>query len=265
MTSQEHPLSIPVDGKALRGTLITPGPKMPGIVLVHGWGGDQNKYLSHAREIASLGCVCLTFDLRGHAETEPLRDKITPEQNFADLLCAYDSLLAHHSVDRDAIGLIGSSYGAYLAACLTKVRPVKWLGLRVPALYKDEHWTQPKVEIDRSELRKFRSEVVSAEASRALEACSQFNGDVLIVESEQDDFVPHAVISSYRKAFANSRSLTYRLMDGADHSLQDAVQQRAYSSILVNWATEMIIGSRDGAEAVSDIRGVPQKETPTEA
>lgn len=82
---------------------------------------------------------------------------------------------------------------------------------------------------------------------------------------EHDDFVPHAVISSYRTAFAHSRSLTYRLMDGADHSLQDIVQQRAYSSILVNWATEMIIGSRQGAEAVADTRGIPQKEAPTEA
>ena len=36
-----------------------------GVLFVHGWGGSQQQYLARAREIAALGCVCLTFDLAG--------------------------------------------------------------------------------------------------------------------------------------------------------------------------------------------------------
>jgi hypothetical protein len=33
--------------------------------------------------------------------------------------------------------------------------------------------------------------------------------------------VPHQVIVSYREACINARSLTYRLMEGADHGLSN--------------------------------------------
>ncbi|HAG79073.1 MAG TPA: alpha/beta hydrolase, partial [Pseudomonas sp.] len=69
-------------------------------------------------------------------------------------------------------------------------------------------------------------------------------GDVLIVESEHDTFVPHETIMSYRAAFHGTHSLTHRIIDGADHALSNERCQEAYTSILVNWATEMIIGAR---------------------
>ena len=42
---------------------------------------------------------------------------------------------------------VGSSYGGYLAAILTTLRPVRWLALRVPALYQDEGWDVPKKQL----------------------------------------------------------------------------------------------------------------------
>ncbi len=82
---------------------------------MHGWGGSQEKYLARARQIAALGCVCLTFDLRGHAETEPQHETVTREDNLRDLLAAYDVLAGHPLVDKNAIAvavLHGSGVGA---------------------------------------------------------------------------------------------------------------------------------------------------------
>ena len=90
----------------------------------------------------------------------------------------------------------------------------------------------------------YRSTLVHAETNRALNACSAFTGDVLIVESETDDHVPHATIMSYRAACQQTHSLTHRIIDGADHSLSDPVSQQAYTSILVDWITEMVVGER---------------------
>ena len=82
---------------------------------------------------------------------------------------------------------MGSSYGGYLAALLTALRPVKWLALRVPALYKDSDWSVPKLRLRTEQgLVQFRQQPVRTDESKALRACSAFAGDVLIVESEHD-------------------------------------------------------------------------------
>ena len=56
--------------------------------------------------------------------------------------------------------------------------------------------------------------------------------------------VPHQVIENYKAACANARSLTYRLMDGADHGLSDPAFQQTYTRLLVNWIDEMVQGAR---------------------
>jgi hypothetical protein len=42
---------------------------------------------------------------------------------------------------------------------------------------------------------------------------------VLLIESEHDDIIPHPVLTNYMAAFQNARSLTYRVIEDADHGL----------------------------------------------
>ena len=67
-----------------------------------------------------------------------------------------------------------------------------------------------------------------------------FEGDVLLVESENDQIVPHPVLENYRAAFLRSRSMTYRLIPGADHALAKPEWGEAYSHILISWMKEML-------------------------
>jgi pimeloyl-ACP methyl ester carboxylesterase len=244
MSVSSESIEIAVDGQSISGTILTPGAKIPGILFVHGWGGSQQRDLARAKNITGLGCVCLTFDLRGHERTHEMRAKVSREQSLEDLLAAYDRLVSHPAVDSDAIAVIGSSYGGYLATILSSMRPVKWLALRVPALYWDADWEMPKQELDRDKLAHYRRSAVTAADNRALAACKEFHGDVLLIESEQDDYVPHATLMSYRSAFELAHSLTYRLVDGADHALSSDLSQSLYSSMLTNWISEMVIGAR---------------------
>ena len=244
MSVSSESIEIAVDGQSISGTILTPGAKIPGILFVHGWGGSQQRDLARAKNITGLGCVCLTFDLRGHERTHELRAKVSREQSLDDLLAAYDRLVSHPAVDSDAIAVIGSSYGGYLATILSSMRPVKWLALRVPALYWDADWEMPKQELDRDKLAHYRRSAVTAADNRALAACKEFHGDVLLIESEQDDYVPHATLMSYRSAFEQAHSLTYRLVDGADHALSSDLSQSLYSSMLTSWISEMVIGAR---------------------
>jgi hypothetical protein len=244
--SRSENVEILVENERIAGTFLTPGDKVPGILFVHGWGGSQQRDLGRAKGIAGLGCVCLTFDLRGHERTHVQQTRISRGHSLADICAAYDHLASHPNIDPGAIAVIGSSYGGYLSTFLTSLRPVKWLALRVPALYWDEDWDLPKHSLDRAKLAIYRRSRLTPRDNRALAACAEFRGDVLIVESEHDDFVPHATIMSYRSAFENAHSLTHRTLDGADHGLTRDSCQEAYTSILTAWISEMVIGARVG-------------------
>src|SRR4051794_34879354 len=100
MTSRDEAVEIAVDDQRIAGTLVAPGTLIPGVLFVHGWGGNQQHYLARARQIAALGCVCLTFNLRGHAETEPQHETVTREDNLRDLVAAYDLLASQPLIDR---------------------------------------------------------------------------------------------------------------------------------------------------------------------
>lgn len=246
MAATSHPIDLEVDNETLAGTLLAPHQRMPGILFVHGWGGSQARDMQRGRHIAGLGCVCLTFDMRGHEKTLQYRQSVTREQNLQDILAAYDRLIQHPATDPERIAVIGTSYGGYLAAILTALRPVRWLAMRVPALYWDEQWDTPKQQLERARLMEYRNTRVAPETNRALSACAAFSGDVLIVESEHDEHVPHATIMSYRAAFQRSHSMTHRIIDGADHSLSSERCQQAYTDILTSWVSEMVIGDRIG-------------------
>lgn len=246
MPTRHALIDIPVDGVHIAGTLVAPSTVVPGVLLVHGWDGSQQQDIARAHELAALGCICLTFDLRGHVRHQAERDKVTREDNLRDLLAAYDVLVAHPAVEPQAIAVVGSSYGGYLASILTAMRPVRWLGLRVPALYEDADWNAPKNSLDRRRLDEYRRSRVHPRENRALAACAQFRGDVLLVESEHDVLVPHQTIENYLKAFMHAQSVTYRVIAGADHGLADAQWRQNYTSLLVRWMEEMVLNARAG-------------------
>ena len=248
-TTRDDHLEIAVGDASIAGTLVTPGTLIPGVLFVHGWGGSKEQYITRAREVAALGCICLTFDLRGHARTHEQKESVTRDDNLQDVLAAYDALIRQRGVDKSAIAVVGSSYGGYLASIVTELRSVRWLALRVPALYKDSEWAVPKEKLRKlQELEAYRRVPQKTDDSRALRACAKFNGDVLIVESENDTIIPPAVIQSYRRAFTETSSLSHHVMSGADHALSSEENQTAYTSLLMRWLGGLIKTARSDAK-----------------
>jgi pimeloyl-ACP methyl ester carboxylesterase len=258
MSTRDDRVDIAVDDQHIAGTLVTPGALIPGVLFVHGWGGSQEQYVARAREIAALGCICLTFDLRGHAQTRSQVETVTREDNLRDVLAAYDVLLHQRGVDASSIAVVGSSYGGYLAAILTSLRSVRWLALRAPADYKDTDWTLPKRALRAQQgLEAYRRLAVAPGDSRALAACAAFRGHAMIVASVRDSVIPEQVITNYRAAFTAAGSLTVRVLEDADHSLSTDGYQQSYTTVLVAWLKEMVGRARKDAQAT------PVVATPT--
>jgi pimeloyl-ACP methyl ester carboxylesterase len=241
-------IGIDVEGESLGGTMLAPTRELPGVLFVHGWGGDQRHDLARARDAAGLGCVCVTFDLRGHEHSSTPRERVSRPQNLADIVAAYDWLARQPAVDESSIAVIAISYGGYLASILTELRNVRWLALRSPAIYKDDGWDLPKLQLHVDpDLPAYRRRKIDSGDNRALRACTQYRGDVLIVEAENDDVVPHQVTENYLAAFVKARSRTARVIAGADHALSLKTAQKDYSTVLMSWLTEMIVGARGSA------------------
>lgn len=265
-------VELRVDGQRIAGHIVHPPPQIrrivparsseafaadgrhPGVLLVHGWGGNQRPQLASARRLSRQGLVCLTLNLRGHVETRHHRDRVSREQNLRDLLVGVDRLCADPAVDPRRIGLVGSSYGGYLAVLLTAERPVLWLGLQAPALYKDEGFDRPKVELNRDpDLERYRRQRHPPEDNLALATAARFAGDVLIVESERDDVIPRPVIESYRQAFAGARSVTHELMERATHGIGHPEERQRYTDILVGWFAARLAEGVDASRQPGDL------------
>jgi uncharacterized protein len=269
MKLRDEAVDIAVDGQHIEGTLLVPGnprERAPGVLFVHGWGGNQEQYLARARIVAALGCVCLTFDLRGHERTQSQHETVTREESLHDVSAAYDVLARCRHVDPERMAMVGSSYGAYMGALATASRPVRWLALRAPAIYKDTDWDLPKRKLHQDpEFVDYRTRAHHSRDNRALDACAQFHGDVLVVESQHDRIVPHPVVASYVSAFTNARSLTYRVIEGADHGLTQERWKQTYTDLLVTWLKQMTASARGAPSAQPQAVGAAAARLPEES
>jgi pimeloyl-ACP methyl ester carboxylesterase len=223
---------IHVDGRDLVGHLISAGHRVtprPGILFLHGLHSDQRGYLRRA-EIASrrLGATCLTVDLSGHGESVAALDRLSLRDHLADALAAYDVLASSAHVEPTRMGVCGASYGGYLAAAMTTRRPVGRLLLRAPALYADDDFD--------TSLADRATGVAPAAAGALLRSLARFDGEVLVVESERDEVVPHATIEAYADAFPHAHAT---VIPEATHALTDPAWEATFVGLVLSWFREL--------------------------
>jgi uncharacterized protein len=133
----EHIVS---EGVRMRGTLYyrkNSGTPLPTIILSHGWGGTAAMLESQASEFAQAGYLALAFDYRGwglsdsrviltspapaqssehrfNAEVKEVREVVDPLDQATDILNAIHWAVGEPLVDRNRIGLWGTSFSGGL-------------------------------------------------------------------------------------------------------------------------------------------------------
>lgn len=229
-----------VNGHKLKGTLILPEKLLqhnPAILFVHGWTSEKMRSYQYANALASLGYVCFLFDMQGHGESEGDIHTATTKEFFDDVLAAYDYLAVLDGVDKQNISVIGSSFGSYLSSILTTRRQVVRLALRVPADYPNELFEQSKMKTSggRVSIMGWRKQPKKSNETYALDALAHFSGDVLIIESEKDDIVPHETIQNYIHAIQDKDKLSHIVIKNAPHSIKDGPFKNETERVLSAW------------------------------
>jgi dipeptidyl aminopeptidase/acylaminoacyl peptidase len=112
------------DGLTISGVFHAPdsmadGEKLPAFVIMHGFGGHKDGPAQRwsTAQFPEWGYACLNFDFRGCGESEGPRGVVVPAEEIADCKAAIDYLVSRPEVDADRIALLGTSYGAVVAAC----------------------------------------------------------------------------------------------------------------------------------------------------
>jgi pimeloyl-ACP methyl ester carboxylesterase len=232
------PVSFPVAHQNVKGTLFFPEKKTspaPGVLFVHGWGSSQAHYGRRAAPLVERGCVCLTIDLRGHGDSDGDFTSLARADHLEDVVAAYDFLASQEGVDRERIGVCGTSYGGYLSSILTSRRAVRWLVLRVPALYKNDNFNVPTARLIADDPHVFSQSGIAPQDNFALQALERFTGSALLIESEKDEEIAHATIENYLSVLKNKPSFTYKIIRAADHSLSEERWDQEFIKILADW------------------------------
>lgn len=235
-TMQE--VQIPSSCGTLQGTLFhadSDAMQQPAALLIHGWTSAQNRMYETAEMLSKRATItCLTVDLRGHGRTGGDLDALSRKDFLNDAIAAYDFLALQEGIDKNRMGVLGSSFGSYLAALLTAQRKVAWVVLRVPADYPDEGFEEPQSK--QTDDGMWREQPRSWDATATLRAVHNFHGKVLIVESENDELVPRQTLQNYKKAVRDEKDVQYVVMKSAPHSLTKHPElKKKFNEIVFEW------------------------------
>ncbi len=133
-------IAFEAEGATLRGWLYLPenatGPS-PIVVMAHGFSGVKEQYLDRYAEVFSAaGLAALVFDNRGFgaSDGEP-RQEIDPVQQVRDLRHAVTYARTLPELDRERIGVWGSSYsGGHVLMLASIDRRVRCVVAQVPTI-----------------------------------------------------------------------------------------------------------------------------------
>lgn len=146
MSSYEVDLSVA--GRVI-STEAFRGDGSSAVLFLHGYLNSRTGYGDYARTIAEEAeATCLTIDLGGHGESFGDAEELTTPDHLEEAAEAFDFLASRAGVDATRIGVVGESYGGYLAVLLSARRPVKGMVLGAPAIYPDELMDYPRRDYD---------------------------------------------------------------------------------------------------------------------
>jgi len=154
-----------------------------------------------ARVVSDTGVSALVVDLSGHGNSPFDLDETTPAQHVLEAAKAYDWIKARYP--ESAVHVMGTSYGGFIAAYLSRFREVQKLILRTPAMYEPNDFYTEHRYIDKILVREYRRNSVALKKHPLFLQKSLAATSTLLIVHGEDKSVPHETTDAYREVFAN--------------------------------------------------------------
>jgi dienelactone hydrolase len=199
-----------------------PSTRLPGVVFLHGAGGDRSEQLGFATELAEHGAVTLTITVPSRRKAPPTgvppsdalrwqRDSVIEDVTAARR--GFDVLVDDDRVDAERLALVGWSMGARLAAIVADVddRATATVLMSGGALPVEEYVDAAPVQL--------RDDV--AEVLRAVDPLAHLpgaRGAVFVQAGRLDAIVPRRALSALADAAPKGSRVTWY---DADHALDE--------------------------------------------
>ena len=265
----EQPLTF-LDPAGHRVAAVLAAPEAPTdrlVILCHGFLSNKhsttNKVLT--AKLVEQGIATFRFDFFGQGESEGPFERTTVGLALGQALAALD-LVASKGFGR--IGLIGSSFGglvAVLAAAQFRAAgaTLACLGLKCPVPDFEEmlrlefgpegiaEWkrtgTIPDVTGGRDRVRLHFGFFEDCAGHTGYDAAKSISVPTLIVQGDKDEYVPLHQSRRLLEAFQGEKRL--QILPGVDHSFTKGEDFRTMTTLLVDWMTRHLAGSRDAPHA----------------
>lgn len=230
----EKKVEFKVGNEVLRGSLFAPvgkGP-FPGVIFYHGRGSNRGRYLEIGKQLAEKGFMALAFDFRGCGKSDGKFADQTQRMGINDARAGLEFLLKQN-VDKNRIGIMGTSFGGFVASILMgEFDFIKSLILRVPAVYPDE-LLDINVELIKNYYHIEKEKWLN---SVAYDGISKFKGDLLVIQSENDDVVHDWIVQNYYDRAINASKKELFVQKGAGHDLrQNPNALKEFYELTFNW------------------------------
>lgn len=170
------------------------------LLVLPGYTSTRKKYEALVTALVEqTGFSALVLDYAGHGESPFDINDLSRADNFSDAIAAFDWLTKSHSDKK--ITVLGTSYGGFHAARLTKYREFQNVIFRVPASYPEETFYTRIGDMKDAHSEDYRNNPDNYVDHWLFDRTDAVKGRALVVTHEFDTVCPPVATKPFAKAF----------------------------------------------------------------
>jgi len=232
---KKQKVEFKVKGETLRGDFYIPDIKLPpAVIIFHGSGSTGDSLIFLADKLAQNGIFAFHFNFRGCGKSDGNFLDQTINDALLDARTAV-KLLLEQEIDKDRIGICGSSFGGDIATLLLPEFTIKSLVLKAPAAL---NFPLDKNILIKGGIEKeweYLSNIRNWENAVNFKNLAEFKGNLLIIKAGKDDNVPSNMVDKFYSSAVKAEDKKMEVVDGADHRLSNPKWVREFTDLALAW------------------------------
>ena len=214
------------------------------LLVLPGFTSTKKKYEALVEELVKgTGYSALVLDYAGHGKSPFDINDLARADNFSDVIAAFDWLVNHYPEKR--ITVLGTSYGGFHAAYLTKFREFQDVIFRVPASYPEETLYTKIGSMRDAHSEEYRTNPANYINHWLFTHTHSVKGRALVVTHEFDTVCPPVATTPFAKAFNADTWDAPGFKHGFTETNASEQQLKNYYQKLVDWINDETISDEE--------------------